>query len=97
MDFMIRVLIERRLAAGQQAALNAKLIDLRRGAMHTEGYVSGETLRDTGDPTRYVVLSTWTSRVHWERWYASDARRERDADLLPLLAEPETITILEHI
>lgn len=73
------------------------LAEMRREAVHTPGYVSGETLRDSNDPTHYVVVSTWTSKARWSEWETSEARLQRDSEIVPLLIEPETITVLEHI
>ena len=45
---MIRVVIERWLAEGGDETIEKIMRDLRREAIHSAGYVTGETLRVTG-------------------------------------------------
>ena len=94
---MVRVLIERRLAPGQEQAVKQAMAELRQDAIDIPGYVSGETLRDSDDPLRFIVISTWTSRARWEAWATSEARLRREANVLPLLSETEKVTVLEYI
>jgi hypothetical protein len=46
---MIRVVIDRWLAEGGDEAIEKIMRDLRREAIHSPGYVTGETLRDIAD------------------------------------------------
>ena len=92
---MIRVVIERWLAEGGDAAIEKIMRDLRREAIHRPGYVTGETLRDVGDRHHFVILSTWRTREEWETWAASEMRREIEDQIRLLLAEPEKITVCE--
>ena len=94
---MIRILIERRLAPGGEERLRQAMRALRQEAMDRDGYVSGETHRDAADASHYVILSTWRSREDWERWAGSPARRAVEAQIAPMLAEPERITVLEPL
>ena len=94
---MVRVLIERRLAPGQEQAVKQAMVELRQDAIDIPGYVSGETLRDSDDPLRFIVISTWTSRARWEAWAKSEARLRREANVLPLLSETEKVTVLEYV
>jgi len=92
---MIRVLIERKLAGEGAEGIEAMMREMRSKAIHQPGYVSGETLKNVADPSRFVTLSTWRTRRDWESWYASDARRAVDHRIALLLAEPEQVTIYE--
>ncbi|MGD9765744.1 MAG: antibiotic biosynthesis monooxygenase [Candidatus Binatia bacterium] len=94
---MIRVLIERRLAAGQREALQRAMRELRLEAIHRDGYIGGETYIDGADPNHYLTLSTWRSRDAWESWAASEPRRAAEALIAPMLAVPETVTVLEPV
>jgi quinol monooxygenase YgiN len=71
--------------------------EMRRDAVQSAGYISGETLRDADDPHHVVVVSTWTSRPGWDAWAVSEARARARAEIAPLLAEPERVTILEPL
>lgn len=92
---MIRVVIERWLAEGGDEAIERIMRDLRREAIHTAGYVMGETLRDSADPHHFLIISTWRTREEWEAWAASSARREIEDKIRLLLAEPEKIVVFE--
>jgi heme-degrading monooxygenase HmoA len=92
---MIRVVIERWLAEGGEETIGRIMRDLRREAIHSPGYVTGETLRDVADPRHFLILSTWRTREEWEAWAASRARQEIEDQIRLLLTEPEKITVWE--
>lgn len=92
---MIRVLIERRLVEGAEEKLQKAMREIRREAIHTPGYVSGESLRDVSNPRLYVTLSTWRSHEEWEMWRKSELRERFEEKIAPLLTEPERVTVLE--
>jgi heme-degrading monooxygenase HmoA len=92
---MIRVVIERWLAEGGEETIERIMRDLRREAIHSPGYVTGETLRDVADPHHFVILSTWRTREEWETWAVSSARQEIEDQIRLLLTEPERITVYE--
>jgi heme-degrading monooxygenase HmoA len=94
---MIRVVIERWLVEAGDAAIEKIMRDLRREAIHSSGYVTGETLRDVADPHHFVILSTWRSRKEWETWAASEKRQEIEDQIRLLLTEPEKITVCEPV
>jgi heme-degrading monooxygenase HmoA len=94
---MIRVVIERWLAEGGYEAIEKIMRDLRREAIHSPGYVTGETLRDVADPHHFVILSTWRTREEWETWAASEMRQEIEGQIRLLLSEPEKITVCEPV
>ena len=92
---MIRVLIERWLAEGSDEGIRKIMRDLRREAIHTPGYVTGDTLRDAAEPRHFVIISTWRSREDWEAWAASGTRQKIEERIRAMLAEPEKITVCE--
>jgi heme-degrading monooxygenase HmoA len=94
---MVRVLIERWLAKGEEHLLHEAMRELRREALHVPGYVSGETLRDASDPTHYVVISTWRSIKQWQDWADSEMRKKIEERVRPLLMADERFTVLEPV
>lgn len=94
---MIRVLIERYLAAGQREALQKAMREMRLEAIHREGYVGGESYLDAADANHFLVLSTWHSREAWDTWAVSELRRAIEQRITPMLAAPEKVTVLEPI
>ena len=94
---MIRVVIERRLAEAGDETIEKIMRDLRREAIHSAGYVTGETLRNIADPHHFLIISTWRSRSEWETWAASEMRQRIEDQIRLLLAEPEKITVCEPV
>ena len=94
---MIRVVIERTLSREGDEEIQRAMRDLRREAIHQPGYVSGETLRDAGNPHHFVILSTWRTREEWEAWGKSSRRREIENRIREMLTEPERITVCEIV
>ncbi len=94
---MVRVLIERRISEGMVESYNLALREMRLQAVQKEGYISGETLRNTRNAHHYVVISTWNSRHDWQAWADSEARRQVMAKIAPMLEESEKVTVLEPV
>jgi heme-degrading monooxygenase HmoA len=94
---MVRVLIERWLAEGEEHLLHEAMRELRREALHVPGYVSGETLRDASDPTHYVIISTWRSIKEWQDWNNSEMRKKIEERIRPLLMTDEKFTVLDPV
>ncbi len=94
---MVRVMIERRVAEGMVEAYQRSVREMRHEALRHEGYISGETLREVADPRHYVIISTWSDPVAWERWAASEARQRVMRRIAPLLEEPEKVTVFEPV
>ncbi len=94
---MIRVLLERRVAEGLEAAFDQVLRDVRQGAVHFPGYISGESLRDPANPHHFFVISTWRSKRDWDAWEHSEERERFQVRMTPLLEERERVTVLEPL
>ncbi|MBU0768427.1 MAG: antibiotic biosynthesis monooxygenase [Proteobacteria bacterium] len=50
--------------------------EIRSLATNHSGYISGETLRSMDRPDLFLVISTWHSSEDWEKWIASEDRKE---------------------
>jgi len=92
---MVRVVIERHLKEGKRGDLMPLLRELRMVAMQQSGYVTGETLANTGDPSIISVLSTWQSLEDWKAWEKSEPRIRLYKQIEPLLAEKPNVTIYQ--
>ena len=90
----VKVLIERRVLPGQERRALDLFRDLRARCLEQNGYIQGETLRDTEDAHLLVVISSWFGLMDWRRWHASPERRELEAQLRPMLAAPERVRVL---
>lgn len=94
---MIKVMIERRIAADLAAPYRKAAGKALQQAMQSDGFISGESLKDARDPHHRYVFATYRSLLDWQRWYNSPERRAQMDALRPMLQEDEKITILEHL
>jgi heme-degrading monooxygenase HmoA len=76
-----KILIKRRFKDGHTPQIVALLNEMRTHALHQPGYMSGETLIQSGYPNNMVVISTWRSFEDWQRWRDSDERNTFEAML----------------
>ncbi len=81
----VKVMLERDFKETPKTEDICIINELRIKAMAQEGYVSGETLINTEDNRKMVVLSVWASADEWKRWADSRERRELEAKLSPRL------------
>ena len=92
---MVRVVIQRHLKEGKRGDLLPLLRKLRAAAMRYPGYITGETLASTGDPSVISVLSTWRSLEDWEKWEKSEQRIKLYSKVEPLLVEKPKVSIYQ--
>ena len=92
---MIRVLIERRIAEGLADYYDKTIKRTVSAVVAAPGCISGESLKDSNNVNRRIVMSKWESMEDWQSWYRSDARRNVIAEITPMLEEREKITLLE--
>jgi len=92
---MVKIVIERHLKEGKKGDLMPLLRELRAAAMHQPGYVTGETLASTEDPSIISVLSTWRSLEDWKAWETSEARVELYQLIDLLLVEEPKVSIYQ--
>lgn len=70
----VKIIIRRRVPKEKESELLPLLVEMRSKATAQPGYISGETLRNVGDPEDYVVISTWQSEETWKAWASSKDR-----------------------
>lgn len=94
---MIRVMIERCVTPDKETDVIKLLIELRAKALKQHGYISGETLRSSDNPSLWLTISTWNSSEDWKRWEKTTDRIETEKDIEPLLTAPEKISAFEFV
>lgn len=93
---MIRILIERRIAQGLEHYYDCTVKRTISQVVHAPGCIAGESLKDTQDPRRRIIMSKWESLEDWQNWLHSPERKNVLSELAPLLDGNERITMLEH-
>lgn len=88
---MIRVLVYQRAKTEKDiVALMDALRELRNEAMKQPGYITGETLVETKDPSNILIISTWNTVEQYNAWNKSEPRLKAGVKIDHLLAEPHT-------
>jgi antibiotic biosynthesis monooxygenase (ABM) superfamily enzyme len=89
----VKVVIERSVSADNQAEVAELLMELRAGAIHQPGYVSGETLFSVARPGTHLVISTWESLRDWKAWETNTKRMVLAGKVEALLSSPSTASV----
>lgn len=84
----IKVIILRKVPVEKEEALKPLLIRLRAMCMENKGYIGGETLMNSQDPTECLVISSWQDLESWNRWLNSEDRAALQKEIDELLGEP---------
>ncbi len=92
---MIRVVIQRHLKEGKKGDLLPLLRALRTAAMNYSGYIHGESLVGTDDPSIISVLSTWRSLEDWKAWEKSGQRVKLYEKIESLLVEKLKVSVYQ--
>jgi heme oxygenase (mycobilin-producing) len=93
----VRVIIERQVEPGQEARLRLFMTQSRTKAIKAKGYISGETLKALDDPSKFIVLSNWSSAEDWNAWVKDPERVKLQQELEPLLIGKEKCTVYTHL
>jgi heme-degrading monooxygenase HmoA len=91
---MVRVIIYHK--AKDTEKLMAVIRDVRNEAMKQKGYITGETLVHTEDPSKVIVITTWQSTEDWKAWDTSEKRLKLKEKIDALLEEPYEIRTYQH-
>jgi len=92
----VRMIIDRKVKKGKEVDFAKLLRKLRSKAIFSEGYISGEMLRDRDDPQNYIVITTWQSVVDWERYEKVPETSKVHARIEKLMARPTNVKIRMH-
>ncbi len=89
---MVKILIQRKIKPGKEEEFKSLLRELFTGAIHADGFVSGETLKSFDDPAVHMTIGTWKSIRHWNDWFNSDARKKSQERFDSVLVDQTKIT-----
>lgn len=92
----VKILIQRKVKPGKEKELNAAVRELRSKAIHAQGYISGETLCSTEDPSIHLVISTWRGIEDWNRWTNSPERKAFQKKIDSILDVPMKVTSYQY-
>jgi len=92
----VKILIKRTASKNKVEKMKPLLVEMRTLAMRQQGYISGETLKSLEKPETFLVVSTWASPAHWEKWMLSGERKHIQEQMDPLL-EGKTEYELYHL
>jgi heme-degrading monooxygenase HmoA len=92
----VRIIIDRKVKKGKEADFAKLLRKLRSKAIFSEGYISGEMLRDQDDPRNYIVISAWQSVADWERYERVPETSKIHARIEKLMDRPTKVKICVH-
>jgi len=71
---------------------------LRARCLEQPGYISGETLRENGNPSLLLVISTWYGLSDWRSWERQEERRAIVEEMRShLSAQPRIRVFLEGL
>lgn len=94
---MIKVMIERIIIPGLEPDYENFSRSILQQALHADGFISGESLKDAEHPNHRFIFTLWRDHSAWQRWNRSPERNEISGTIAAMLAEPEKITVLEHL
>ncbi len=77
----VKVLIKRRFKERYVHEINKVIKEFRFSAFDQEGYITSETMWAHEDPYRVMIVSSWRSMEHWEKWKNSDLRKSIEQKL----------------
>ena len=76
-----KIIIKRQFIEGNIRKIIGLLNDLRSKLLNQPGYMSGETLVQSGHSNKLVVISTWQTLEDWHNWKESKERKKIESKL----------------
>lgn len=92
---MIRVIIERFIAESLELNYEDTAKDILQKAIRSDGFISGESLKDTQNSRHRFIICNWRSLLDWQKWEQSHERKEMMERLNLMLEKEEKTTVLE--
>ncbi|MBW2438063.1 MAG: antibiotic biosynthesis monooxygenase [Desulfobacterales bacterium] len=72
----IKILIRRKIPEDKARKMIPLFREMRSMANQQPGYITGETMRNLEKPDEFLVISTWETSEHWNRWVQSNERKQ---------------------
>lgn len=94
---MVKVMIERIIIPGLEPDYEDFSRSILQQALNADGFISGESLKDERHPNHRFIFTLWRDRSAWEKWSHSESRTQISGNIAAMLAEPEKVTVLEHL
>ena len=92
----VRIIIDRKVKKGKEKDFAKLLRRLRSKAIFSQGYISGEMLRDRDDLQNYIVITAWESVADWEKYEKIPETSKIHASIEKLMARPTKTKIYLH-
>jgi heme-degrading monooxygenase HmoA len=80
------------LRDGADDEWDATMSDRMRAVEDQPGWVGGQLLRPSDEPSARVIVGTWQSRSDWEAWHHEETFRETRERLEGLQTGPAEVT-----
>ncbi|KDO16844.1 hypothetical protein SPRG_05534 [Saprolegnia parasitica CBS 223.65] len=84
----VRVLTERIMSRGFEPTVHRMMERVKATVRRQPGLISVETMSDTDDHHKYIVMSEWRSRRDYEAWEKSEDFKQCTAKIHELLDMP---------
>tara|TARA_R110001592_G_scaffold49482_1_gene154264 strand:- start:17249 stop:17533 length:285 start_codon:yes stop_codon:yes gene_type:complete len=92
---MIRVIIERFIAESLEANYEDTAKEILQKAILSDGFISGESLKDINNSKHRFITCNWRSIIDWQHWELSHERKEMMDKMNLMLDKEEKVTVLE--
>lgn len=92
----VKVIIRRIVPEDRIEDLEPLLKQLRTLATLQPGYISGETLQRIDKPDEFLIIGTWESTEHWNKWAKCQERNEVQGRIDTMLAGKTEYGIFHH-
>ena len=93
---IVKVIIDRKVSKKTEPELQSLLARLRNKAIEQPGYISGETLKSVSNPGETIVISTWLSLEHWNKWFKNPERIELQTTIDRVAEEPTKYSVFQY-
>ncbi|WP_027966410.1 antibiotic biosynthesis monooxygenase family protein [Halomonas halocynthiae] len=93
---MIKIIIERRIMPGLEDEYEQAARDVMRLVQGVAGFAGGESLVESENSHRRLVITQWRDLRAWKDWSDSSTRQQALQKMLPLLTEDEHVRIFKH-
>ena len=82
----IRVMVFAKIKPGEEKAFEAAYAEVTRKVKGTEGHLRDELLRNTKEPSSYILLSEWESKEKFLAWEDAPIHMQTTTPMRPYWA-----------